>query len=423
MSALEAITGLFRQTWANLARHKLRSFLTMFGIAWGMIALTLMNALGDGFQRGGRNYFKQIGDNLVLVFGGRTERISAGQTAGRRIRLYERDLEAIRHQCPDVRLVSGEIKRYQTSAASEFNSGRYLALGVTPEYLVMRYLPLENGRHINAGDHQQARRVCVLGAKVSQQLFGERPAVVGRQVRINGLAYQVVGVMTDKRQSSTYDGFDNEKIVIPASSFRRDCPPSAGVAGEGLLNAILYQPSSPADWRTPQRQVRQALARVHNFDPEDEKALQAVDYVRIAEAFESIFISAERFLAFVAFITLSLGGVGVMNTMMMAVSERTNEIGLKKALGATRRRILLDFFLEGLALALASGLAGFTLVSLLAAAVNTLPVQGMFGGLPVQGATVLLAFLCLGTVAVAAAIPPAWRASRLPPAEALRFER
>jgi len=419
----EAISGLFRQACANLARHKLRSFLTMFGIAWGVMALTLMNAVGEGFRRGGRDYWKQIGDNLVIVTGGRTERVAAGQTAGRRIRLFERDLEAIRRQCPNVRRVTAELKRYQTTVSSPFNSGRFLVLGVTPEYLEIRNLALENGRHINSADDAQARRVCVLGAKVRKLLFEDRPGVLGHQVRLNGYTYQVVGVMTEKRQSSTYDGFDNEKVVIPASSLRRDCPPSRGIAEEGLLSAIVYQPDSPSDWRTPQDQVRRVLGRIHNFDPEDEKALPAIDYVRIAQTLRNAFVTAERLLAFVAFITLTLGGVGVMNTMMMAVSERTNEVGLKKALGATRRRILLDFLLEGLALAAASGAAGFVLVSLLAAAVNTLPRQGIFGGLPIDARTALITLAALGSVAVVSALPPAWRAARLQPAEALRYER
>jgi len=419
----EAISGLFRQACANLARHKLRSFLTMFGIAWGVMALTLMNAVGEGFRRGGRDYWKQIGDNLVIVTGGRTERVAAGQTAGRRIRLFERDLEAIRRQCPNVRRVTAELKRYQTTVSSPFNSGRFLVLGVTPEYLEIRNLALENGRHINSADDAQARRVCVLGAKVRKLLFEDRPGVLGHQVRLNGYTYQVVGVMTEKRQSSTYDGFDNEKVVIPASSLRRDCPPSRGIAEEGLLSAIVYQPDSPSDWRTPQDQVRRVLGRIHNFDPEDEKALPAIDYVRIAQTLRNAFVTAERLLAFVAFITLTLGGVGVMNTMMMAVSERTNEVGLKKALGATRRRILLDFLLEGLALAAASGAAGFVLVSLLAAAVNTLPRQGIFGGLPIVARTALITLAALGSVAVVSALPPAWRAARLQPAEALRYER
>jgi len=423
VSVTEAIAGLFHQTWTNLARHKLRSFLTMFGIAWGVMALTLMNAVGEGFRRGGRDYWKQIGDNLVIVTGGRTERVAAGQTAGRRIRLFERDLEAIRRQCPNVRRVTFEVKRYQTTLSSPFNSGRFLALGVTPEYLEIRNLALENGRHINAADDTQARRVCVLGAKVRKLLFEDRPGVLGHQVRLNGYTYQVVGVMTEKRQSSSYDGFDNEKVVIPASSLRRDCPPSPGIAAEGLLSAIVYQPDSPTDWRTPQDQVRRVLGRIHNLDPEDDKALPAIDYVRIALTLRNAFVTAERLLAFVAFITLTLGGVGVMNTMMMAVSERTNEVGLKKALRATRRRILLDFLLEGLALAAASGAAGFVLVSLLAAAVNTLPREGIFGGLPIDARTALLTLAALGSVAVVSALPPAWRAARLQPAEALRYER
>ncbi len=423
MRVLETAAALFQQTWASMSRNKLRSFLTMFGIAWGLTSLAIMNAMGDGFRKGQRQYWKQIGNDTVIVMGGRTERHADGQTTGRRIRLYRTDIEAIRLQCPSVRLVTGEVKRYGTPAVSEFNSGRFLVVGVAPDYLQIRNLPVDSGRQINEADVAQARRVCVLGAKVRKHLFADRPGILGRQVRINGQPYRVVGVMADKNQSSSFDGWDADKIAIPAPSLRRDCPPERETYSAGLLDSIVYQPLSPGDWQTPQREVRRVLGRIHNFDPEDEAAVTAIDYVRVAALFDQVARSGEIFLAFVAFVTLTLGGVGVMNTMMMAVSERTNEIGLKKALGATRRRILLDFFLEGLLIAILSGAGGLVFVSLLAAAVNTLPQGGMWGGMPIQSRTLLIALVSLSAVAVFSAIPPAWRAARLTPVEALRYER
>ncbi len=405
-----------------MARNKLRSFLTMFGIAWGITSLAVMNAMGDGFRKGQRYFWKQIGNSVVIVNGGRTERHGDGQTAGRIIRLNRRDLDAVRTECPHVRIATGEVKRYGTPAVSEFNSGTFLAIGIDPEYLILRNLPLESGRHPNAADAAEARRVCVLGARVKTHLFGPRPAL-GRKVRINDHPYDVIGVMTDKRQSSSYDGLDADKIVIPADSLRRDCPPSRRVYSADELNAILYQPSSAEDWKTPDGEVRRAIARLHNFDPADEAALNSNDYVRLMQAFDKVGETAEVFLAVVAFVTLSLGGIGVMNTMMMAVSERTNEIGLRKALGATRRRILLDFFLEGLLIAALSGAGGMAFVWLLSTAVNTIPPSGMWAGMPVGSRTVLIGVAALGAVAVFSAMPPAWRAARLTPVEALRYER
>jgi len=423
MKPFEFMRALLGQTAANLWRHKLRSFLTMFGIAWGVASLALMSALADGFRVGQRKNWEQIGNNMVALFPGKTSRQAGGQRAGRSIRLYEDNLEAIRSQCPAVGLVAGEVKRYATPVASDFNSGRYLAVGVSPEYLKLRNLPVGVGRQIAAADVLDERRVCVLGHNVRKQLFADRGDVVGRTLRLNGYPYQVIGAMAEKEQNSSYDGWDNDKILIPATCLKRDAPPNAETHERGRLSAIIYQPMTVKQWEEARRQVKQVLGRIHGFDPQDPTALFVADYVEIAELFDSVYDSTEIFLAAVALVTLSLGGLGVMNTMLMAVTERTNEIGLKKALGATSRRILADFFLEGVVLALLSGVAGLGFIAVLTSAVNSMPMPAFFAGLPVDTRTALTAILALGTVAIVAALPPAWRASNLTPVEALRFER
>jgi putative ABC transport system permease protein len=189
------------------------------------------------------------------------------------------------------------------------------------------------------------------------------------------------------------------------------------------VNTIIYRPVSVDRWREAQRQVRAVLGRLHDFDPTDEGATPLNDFIEGAELFDRVFDATEVFLAVLSLVTLSLGGVGVMNTMMTAVAERTHEIGLRKALGATRRRILVEFLLEGLLIAVASGLAGMGAVSLLASAVNSLPMPALFSGLPLSYRTAALAMAALGTVAIASAFPPAWRACRMTPVEALREER
>lgn len=414
--------GLIYQTFLNMWRHKLRSFLTMFGIAWGICSLVLMLALCDGFRQGQRKNMSQIGDNLVFLYSGRTERQAGGERAGRRIWLTEQGVEAIRANCPLVETVAPEIKRYDTPVASSFNSGRFLVLGVSPEYLKLRNLPVETGRPVQARDVEEIRRVCVLGASVRKQLFEER-LPLGCEIRINGYPYTVIGAMSEKMQNSSYDGWDNDKILIPITSLRRDCPPERATYRPDRVDSILYRPSSVKEWRATQVQVRRALAAVYDFDPLDESAVPVNDSVEGAELFDRVFDSGEMFLAVIALITLSLGGVSVMNTMMMAVAERTGEIGLKKALGATRHRILLDFFLEGVFLALLSGAVGIGTVWTLAGVVNSLPMPTMFSGLLIDMKSALLALAALGTVAICSAVPPAWHAAGLTPVEALREER
>lgn len=423
MRPLEFLRALAGQTAANLWRQKLRSFLTMFGIAWGVASLALMGALADGFRVGQRKNWEQIGNNMVALFPGKTSRQAGGQRAGRHVRLYDEDLAALRSQCPAVGLVAAEVKRWNTPVASDFNSGRYLAIGASPEYLKIRNLPVGAGRQISAADVAQQRRVCVLGHNVRQQLFAGRGDLVGRWVRVNGYPYQVIGAMAEKDQNSSYDGWDNDKILIPLSCLRRDAPPTAETHERGRLDAILYQPVTVKRWEEARGQVMRTLGRLRGFDPEDPTAVYVADYVELAELFDHVYDSTEIFLAAVALVTLTLGGLGVMNTMLMAVTERTNEIGLKKALGATSRRILLDFFLEGIALVLLSGAVGLVFTGVLTSVVNSFPMPAFFGGLPVDTRTALSAILALGTVAILASLPPAWRASNLTPVEALRFER
>jgi putative ABC transport system permease protein len=417
-----AISALVQQTVANVWRHKLRSFLTMFGIAWGIASLVLMSALCDGFRMGQRKNMRQLGDSIVLVWGGRTERQAGGQRAGRWISLYQRDVAVVREQCPLVQTVAGEVKR-EGFASSEFNSGRFLTLGVTPEYLQLRNLPVGTGRTIDPADVAEGRRVCVLGSSVRKQLFEERPNVLGRRVTIKGNPYQVVGLLSEKSQNSSYDGWDNDKILIPQTSLLRDCPPTESWWREGKLDTLIYRPVSVKQWKSAQQQVRATLGRIHEFDPLDESAVPMWDTLESAEMFDKAFDATEIFLAVISLITLTLGGVGVMNTMMSSVAERTSEIGLRKALGATRHRILVEFFLEGVLLAALSGAMGMAGTALLAAAVNALPMPEMFSGLPVNASSGLIALAALGTVAIASSMPPAWRAANLTPVEALREER
>lgn len=423
MHAGELAVDLLRQTLWNIRRNRLRSFLTLFGIAWGIASLVLMSSLSDGFRQGQRRNMAQIGDNIVFVFGGVTEEQAGGQRAGRRIRLRESDIELIRANCPAVAVISPEHKTWDVPVRSATNAGRFLTVGVNPEYLKLRNLPVEIGRPVSEADVREARRVAVLGASVRKQLFEQNPRPIGERIHVNGYPYEVIGVMNEKEQNSSYDGWDNDKILIPHTALLRDAPADRQVYAEHRLYGFLYRPADISRWEEAQRQVREVLGRAHGFSPTDKGALRIFDSIESAQMFDAIFNATEIFLGAVALITLSLGGIGVMNTMMIAVAERTNEIGLKKALGATRRRILLDFFLEGVLLAVLSGAAGLVLTFLVSGAVNSMPLPAMFAGLPVQWKTLALATLALGSVAVAAALPPARRAARLTPVEALRYER
>ena len=414
---------LLAQVVSSLLRNKLRSFLTMAGIAWGVASIVLIVAMGDGFKQGQRNNTKQLGENIVLLFPGRTEKQVGGQRAGRRIRFTYDDIRDIRGECYLVSRVIGELQN-GAKVASPYNSGSFTVNGVEPLYSKIRTIPIAQGRFLADPDDAGTERVAVLGDNVRKQLFGERTNVLGSQIFLNSLPFRIVGLMPAKNQNSSYNGLDSDKIYVPYSTMVRDLPPKDSNFHPGIVNDIIYVPSSLAEWKAARRQVLRILARNHHFEPDDEGAVYIWDTVESAEMVDRIFVSMTVFLGTIAVVTLTLGGVGVMNIMLVSVTERTREIGLRKAVGATRHRIMIDFLVEGVLLAGLSGVMGFLGAYGLASVVNSLPLKAdMFAGLPVRGTTVAWSFSALAVIAIASALLPAWRAASLTPVEALRYER
>jgi putative ABC transport system permease protein len=420
---VDYLRELLSQVVSSLLRNKLRSFLTMSGIAWGVASIVLIVAMGDGFKQGQRNNTKQLGESIVLLFPGRTEKQAGGQRAGRRVQFTFDDINDIRAECYQVERVIGELQN-TVKAGSTYNSGSFTINGVEPLFSKIRTIPIAHGRFLDQSDEQTSERVAVLGDNVRKQLFGERNTALDSQVFLNGLPFRIVGLMPAKNQNSSYNGLDGDKVYVPYSTMVRDLPPKDENFHPGIVNDIIYVPRSLTNWKAARQQVLRVLGRNHQFEPDDEGAVYVWDTVESAELVDQIFISMTVFLATIAAVTLTLGGVGVMNIMLVSVTERTREIGLRKAVGATRQRILVDFLVEGILLAGLSGLMGFLGAYGLASLVNSLPIQGdMFAGLPVKGATVIWSFAALAAIAIASAVFPAWRAASLTPVEALRYER
>ncbi len=413
---------LFRQVFSSLLRNKLRTFLTMAGIAWGIASVVIIVAMGDGFKEGQRDNMKGLGQNIVILFGRKTESQAGGQRAGRRIRLTYEDVQTIREQCYLVEYVVGEIES-SNRATSPYNSGSFDTDGVEPDFARLRTVPLSAGRWISTQDNAEGRRVAVIGLKVKEQLFGNRQDVIGQHVAINSLPFEVIGLLADKNQNSSYSGRDETKIFIPYQTIVRDIPPKEEHYFSGLLDDIIYKPRSLEAFEEARKQVVRVIAKNHRFDPGDKGALGIWDTVEDAQQIDAIFESMTIFLAAIALVTLSLGGVGVMNIMLVTVSERTREIGLRKALGATRYRILGDFLAEGVLLTIVSGVIGWAIAFGLSSALKLVKMPDMFPGLPVTMATTLSSFGALGLIAVVSSLLPASRAAALTPVEALRDER
>jgi len=415
------LTELVTQVLDSLLRNKLRSFLTMAGIAWGITSIVLIVAMGDGFKEGQRNNTKTLGENIVILFGGRTQMQAGGERAGRRIRLNFSDVENMRRECYLVKQVAAELEG-NVHATSTYNSGSFDVSGVEAHFPQLRTIPMDQGRFFTADEERAGKRVCVIGTDVKKALFGTRPNVNGTQIAINDIPYRIIGIMANKDQNSSYSGLDEKKIWLPYTSMVRDVPPPKYYE-PGLLDEIVYQPRSLAEYAEAELQVKRVVARAHTYDPRDESALHIWDTVEDQKQVDGIFDSMTVFLAFIGFVTLSLGGIGVMNIMLVTVSERTREIGLRKALGATRTRIMIDFLVEGCVLAFSSGLVGWGIAFGLSSALKLVKMPDMFPGLPVSGLTTAVAFGSLSVIAIASALFPAWRAANLTPVEALSYER
>lgn len=413
---------LFRQVLSSLLRNKLRTALTMAGIAWGIASIVIIVAMGDGFKEGQRNNMKGLGENIVILFGGRTEMQAGGQRAGRRIRLTYNDVLALRQEAYLVEYVVGEMES-TNRGTSFYNSGAFDTDGVEPDFNKLRTIPISQGRFISEEDNAEGRRVAILGTKVRVQLFGKRTNVLGQHIAINSLPFEVVGLLADKNQNSSYGSPDENKIFIPYATAVRDIPPKSPSYSPGDLDDIIYKPRSLEAFEAARKQVVRILAHQHRFNPLDTGALGVWDTVENAEEVDGIFQSMTVFLSIVALVTLSLGGVGVMNIMLVTVNERTREIGLRKALGATKRRILVDFFMEGCLLAGVSGAIGWAGAFGLSSLLKLVPMPDAFPGLPVSMDTTLVSFCALTLIAMLSSLVPAWRAASLTPVEALRYER
>jgi putative ABC transport system permease protein len=411
---------ILQQTLRNVWAHRLRSGLTMFGIAWGIASIIFMMAIGDGFKLGYQQSLYVLGTDIAIFWGGRTSRQAGDQRAGRPVHLRFEDVAAIRGECYLVRAVTPELDRF-LKVVSRHNAGVFSVHGIAPVYQQIRSMELAAGRLLNEDDERQLRPVCILGEEVRTQLFARRPAV-GAEVRIFGLPFTVIGELKRKDQKNSYNGLDGQKILIPYATMARHFPDPRPFIGPGAIDNIILTPRSADDHDAALRQVKAVLGRRHGFDPRDEGALWIWDTVRQARLVNGAFASMQLFLGFVAVITLGLGGLGVMNIMLVAVAERTREIGIKMALGATPGRILTEFFLESLALTLGSGLVGVVFAYAISDLVSRLPLPAMFAGLPITRFTAVVASFTLVVVGLLAALYPARRAARLTPVDALRYE-
>jgi putative ABC transport system permease protein len=415
---MQMTIDVFAQIFSTLWAHKLRSFLTMFGIAWGVGSLLLLVGLGEGFKTGTQRGISEIGENIMMIFPGRAPVVSGSMNSAREYRLTYQDYLDIRKESPHIRAITPVLATSDVHVVSEFASASGQITGAEPQYNGIRFLPLKQGRWLNDLDEDQKRAVVVLGYEMTHNLFPGRPAV-GSFILLNGHRFEVIGTLN--RVGRGDDNTTNTRAYIPFQVMRSDFP----LKGEEAFDAISflnYQPRIADEHLLAQQEARRIIARNHHFDYHDEDAFDGWDTVQQAQMLNTIFSAMNEFLGTVGLVTLALGAIGVINIMLVAVTERTREIGLRKALGATNRSIMLQFFAEGILLTLVSGLIGMALAGGLMVLFRNYNGPRGFDPPRLVLKTAILAITSLTLAGVAAGLYPARKAAGLEPVEAMRQE-
>lgn len=416
---MQTFADIFRQVIQSIWANRLRSFLTMFGIAWGVASLLLLIGLGEGFRSGQTRNLASVGSDLIMIFGGTVPALPNQHAGMHPYKLTVGDAEAIRADAPHVRNATAFIDRGDLKEVSEFSSAGGPVVGVQANYPEVRHLPLTAGRFFDEEDEAQQRQVVVLGQKNNELLFQSRRSV-GSFITINGYRFEVIGV-ADSIGRGNNNG-ENQKIYIPLTAMLQIFPIKGENVPTDALSSIQYQPTTTDLNESAKLEVHRIIAKRHGFDPGNKDAFEEWDSIKSGRMVGVIFTAMDVFLGGVGIVTLGLGAVGIINIMLVTVQERTKEIGLRKALGATNRSIMTQFFIEGLTLTGLSGLIG------IGAAAVIMVVLGHLMGNAVQGfdsprLVPWSAAMAVGTLAlcgVVAGVYPARRAAMLEPVEALR---
>ena len=409
---------LLHEAYGAMRHNRRRTALTMLGMAWGIATVVMLLAYGDGFGRACANIFANFGTKLVIVVPGRTSMQAGGQKAGVLVRFTQDDVETLTSNLPQITHITPEVRK---QASIQYDT-RVFTWAVTGNYsnvIDVRALKLRQGRFYNPEDEMQRARVAVIGSEAKEKLFSGRNAL-GEHIRVEGLSFEVIGVLSAKMQEGNDD--INRVIYVPFSTMSE-------LKNTHYLDTVWFTYQTP-EYESLEQSVRTILATQHKFNQTDRQAVEVFNLMTQVHQFETITTGLKILMGFIGTLTLGIGGVGLMNIMLVSVTQRTREIGVQKALGARRRYILLQFLAEALTITFIGGVLGIVLAYTVALSVGRLTLYSAFAKngeagdirLIIAPGTLIASTLILGAVGLVSGMVPAFHASRLDPIEALRHE-
>ncbi len=415
------VGDLVKEAYGAMRQNRRRTTLTMMGMAWGIATVVILLAFGSGFGRAIDLIFSSYGTDVILVFPGRTSLQAGGTKAGSQVRLQMADVEALRAEVPMIKGISPMYDK-ERGATVQHDTRTFTNLylsGVEPVYQRIRHFDIARGRGLTPRDEEERGRVAVIGDGAERRLFAGETGL-GQNIRVNGITFQVVGIFEHKVQGG--DNNDNDIVMIPFSTMG-DLYDTKYLTGLGMD----YEGENH---KQVARVVREVLGARHNFRSDDKRAVFVADIREDFDEFKIVTAALKVLLAFIGALTLGIGGVGLMNIMLVSVQQRTREIGVEKALGATSGAILLQFLAEALAITFAGGIAGIVIAYGISYTVGSITLMSAFADnaqagdihLTIQPMALLTASIILALVGIISGMLPAIRAAHLDPIESLRYE-